>query len=140
MVREDARNDFIFFFKVYQGLICGSRYDLSWRMFKVQLRKRSSFVFRWNALYLLYISIRYKWSNVSFGLGDLFIDVSGLLNPPTIIVLQSISPLIDVSIGLMHWVVPILSAYILIIFISSSWIDILIIVYCLFLVSCNSLI
>lgn len=78
---------------------------------------------------------------ISFGLDDLFIDVSGLLKSPHYYCVTVNFPFSDVSIGLMHWVVPILSAYILIIiFISSSWIDTLIIVYCLFLVSCNSLV
>ena len=39
-----------------------------------------------------------------FCLDDFFIDVSGVLKSPTIIVLLSISPFISVNICLLYWV------------------------------------
>ena len=73
-----------------------------------------------------------NWSIVSFKvcvsllifcLVYLPIGVSGVLKSPTIIVLLLISPFIPVSICLTYWGAPMLGAYIFIIIISSSWID-----------------
>ena len=73
-------------------------------MFHVYLRKVYFFAFGWK---VLKISIRSIWSNVSFkvcvsllilGFDDLFIDDSGVLKSPTIIVLLLISPPISVSL------------------------------------------
>jgi len=53
------------FFNTHQGLICGPRCDLSWRMFHAHLRKK------WNPLFwgeMSCRSIRSVWSNVSFKL------------------------------------------------------------------------
>ena len=54
---------------------------------------------------------------------DLSIGVSGVLKSPTIIVLLLISPFILVSICLTYWGAYMLGAYILLIVLSSSWID-----------------
>ena len=76
-----------------------------------------------------------NWSIVSFKvcvsllifcLVYLSIGVSGVLKSPTIIVLLLISPFILVSICLTYCSAPMLGAYIFIIVISSSWIDLLI--------------
>ena len=56
--------------------------------------------------------------------------MSGVLKSPTIIVLLLISPFILVSICIMYLGTPMLSAYIFIIDIFSSWIDTLIIMQC----------
>ena len=63
-----------------------------------------------------------------FYLVDLSIGVSGVLKSPTIIVLLLISPFILVSICLTYCSAPMLGAYIFIIVIPSSQIDLLIIV------------
>ena len=82
------------------------------------------------------ISIKSIWSIVSFKacvsllifwFDDLSIGVSEVLKSPTIIVLLSISSFIAVSSCLMYQGAPLLGACIFIIVISSSWIDLLII-------------
>ena len=79
-------------------------------------------IFEWNVLYR---SIKFIWSNVSFKasffllifcLDDLSINVSGVLNSPltlTIIVLLSVSPFVFVNINtcFMSLGAPILGAY-----------------------------
>ena len=62
-----------------------------------------------------------------FILDDLSIGVSGVLKSPTIIVLLSISSFIAVSSCVMHCTAPVLDAYIFVIVLSSSWIDLLIV-------------
>ena len=73
-----------------------------------------------------------NWSIVSFKvcvsllifcLADLSIGVSGVLKSPTIIVLLLISLFILVSICLTYCSAPMLGAYIFIIVVSFSWID-----------------
>ena len=82
------------------------------------------------------------WSNVSlkacvslliFCFDDLSIGVSGVLKSPAIIVLLPISPFMNVSVWLMYWDAPVLSALIFTIVMSSSWIDPLIIMLCPYL-------
>ena len=58
---------------------------------------------------------------------DLSIDESGVLKSPIIIVLLLISPFMAVSICLIYWGAPLLSAYVLTIVIFSSWVGLLII-------------
>ena len=55
-----------------------------------------------------------------FCLDDLFIDESGVLKSPTIIVLLSISPFMAVSICLIYWSAPMLDTYMFSIDIASS--------------------
>ena len=55
------------------------------------------------------------------------IGVSGVLKFPTITVLLSIYPFMSVSVCLTYWGAPVLGAYIFTIVMSSSWIDLLII-------------
>jgi len=62
-----------------------------------------------------------------FCLNDLFIDESGVLKFPTIIILLSTSPFIFFNICLIYWGAHMLGAYI---FIMSSWIDPTTIVQC----------
>ena len=62
-----------------------------------------------------------------FYLEDLSIDESGVLKPPTIIVLLLISPFMAVNICLIYWGVPMLGAYIFTVGVF-SWIDPLIII------------
>ena len=82
----------------------------------------------WNALY---ISVKSIWSNVwlkacvsllIFCPNDQFIDESGVLKSPTIIVSLSVSPFMVVSICLIYWGAVMLGAYIFTVVISSSWI------------------
>ena len=82
------------------------------------------------------MSIRSSWSIVSFKvcvsllifcLVDLSTGVSGVLKSATIIVLLLTYLLIRISICFKYRGAPMLGAYIFIIFISSSWIDPLII-------------
>ena len=56
----------------------------------------------------------------SFCLEDLSIDVSGVLNSPTVILFSSNSPFMDANIHCMYLGAPIVGAYILMIVISSS--------------------
>ena len=92
-----------------------------------------SSVFGWNVLKL---SMRSISSNVSFKtcvsllifcFDDMSIGVSGMLKSPTIIVLLSISPFMSGSVYLMYRGVPMFSAQIFTVVMSSSWIDPLII-------------
>ena len=73
------------------------------------------------------VSFKACVSLLIFYLDDLSIGVSGVLKFPTIIMSQSISSLIVVSICLMYWGAFMLGAYIFKTVISSSWIDPLII-------------
>ena len=74
------------------------------------------------------MSINSNWSIVSFKttvalmiicLDDLFMDVSGVLKSPTIIVLST-SPYISVNICFIYLSAPVLAAYMLITVIASS--------------------
>ena len=103
--------------------ICG----LSWRMFYVHLRRMCILVF-WGCN-VLKISIKSNSSIVSFrislallifSLEGLFIDVSGVIMSPTIIVFLLISPFMSVSICFMYLGAPILGAYMLMSVISFS--------------------
>ena len=94
------------------------------------LEKKVKFIVLW--WNVLWISFRSNWSITSFKvcvswlifcLVDLSIGVSGVLKSPTIIVLLLISPFILVSICLTYWGAYMLGAYILLIVLSSSWID-----------------
>ena len=76
------------------------------------------------------VSFKVGVSLLTFCLVDLSINVSGVLKSPTIMVLLLISHFILVSICLTYCGAPMLGAYILIIVISSSWIDHLIIMSC----------
>ena len=78
----------------------------------------------------MYISVKSIQSNISFKasisllisyLYDLSIDVSAMINSPTIFVLLSIFPLGFVNICFMYLGAPRLGAYIFIIVILSSW-------------------
>ena len=101
------------------------------------LEKKVKFiVLGWN---VLQISIRSNWSIVSFKicisllifcLVDLSTGLSGILKFPTNIVLLLIFPFILFSICLTYCGAPMLGSYILIIVISYSWIDPLIIMQC----------
>lgn len=73
-----------------------------------------------------------------FYLDVLSIDVSEMLNSPTVIILLLISPLMFVSICFIYLSVSVLGPHSLMSIISFSWIDSLIIVLCPFFVFCNS--
>ena len=85
----------------------------------------------------VYISIRSIWADVSwkasfslliFCLDDLSIDTSGVLSPLlSIIVLLSISPIMFHNICFIYLGVAMFNAYIFTIAISSSWIDLFIV-------------
>ena len=86
-----------------------------------------STVFGWNGLY---ISIKYLWSNVPFKanvslsifcLDHQFIDVSGVLKSPTLIVLMSVYPFMSVNVCFIYLGASILGTYVLTIMLS-SWI------------------
>ena len=86
------------------------------------------------------ISFRSIWPNMSlkiFCLDDLYIDVSGVLRS-LLLLLLSVSPLTSVYICFMYLGASMLTAYIFVIIISSSWTDLLIITWftslCLFIV------
>ena len=68
------------------------------------------------------VSFKVCVSLLIFCLVDLSIVVSGILKPPTIIVLLLISSFIFISICVTYCGAPMLGAYIFIIVISSSWI------------------
>ena len=84
------------------------------------------------------MSFKASISLLIFCLDDLFIDGSGMLKSPTIIVLLLISPFMSVNIFFMYVSAPMLGAYIFII-VKCSWIDSLIHYVMSFFVSCNSL-
>ena len=63
-----------------------------WNVLKISMRSISS-----NVSFKTYISL------LIFCFNDLFIDVSGMLKSPTIIVLLSISPFLSVSVCLKYW-------------------------------------
>ena len=127
LIRKDAWNDFNF--------LNLPRLDLWLRKWSIlekipcALEEKVKFIFLgWN---VIKISIRSNWSIVSFKvcvslliicLVHLSIGVSGILKPPTIIVLLLISPFTLVSICLTYCGDPMLGAYVFIIVISSSWI------------------
>ena len=96
--------------------------------------KMYSSPFGWN---VLKISMRSMSSNISFKtcvsllifyFDDLPTGMSGVLKSPTIIVLLPISPFMSVSVCLMYCGAPVLGAWIFKIFMSSSWIDRVIII------------
>ena len=100
------------------------------------LEKKMNSAFEWN---VLKISMRSISSNVSFRtcisllifcFDDLSIGVSGVLKSPTIIVLLSVSPFMSVSACLMYWSAPMMGTKIFRIVMSSSYIDLLIIMEC----------
>ena len=104
------------------------------RMFPVCLRKMCILLF-WGGIFYKYL-FKFIFSNAPiktwvslliFCLGDMSIAVSGVLKPPTIIVLLSIYPFKVANSYLIHWGASVLSAYIFTIFISSFWLDPLII-------------
>ena len=66
------------------------------------------------------MSFRASVALLIFSLDDLYIDVSGVLKSPTIIVFLSISPLLSVSICFIYLSAPILGACMLISIIASS--------------------
>lgn len=65
------------------------------------------------------MSFKASVSSLFFCPDDTFIDVGGVLKPPTIILLLSISPIMSITIFFMYLGVPILGAYMLTIAISS---------------------
>ena len=69
------------------------------------------------------VSFKISVALLIFYLEDLSIDVSGVLKSPTVIVFLSISPFMSVSICCQYVGAPILGAYMLMIIISSSWMD-----------------
>ena len=70
-------------------------------------KKMYSSAFKWNVLKISVRSILpnvsfQTWASLIFCFDDLSIGVSGVLKPPTIIVLPSISPFMSVSVCLMY--------------------------------------
>ena len=73
------------------------------------------------------VSFRISVALLVFCLEDLSIGVSGVLKSPAMIVFTSISPFLSNNICCMYLGVPVFGAYMLMMVISSSWMDPLII-------------
>ena len=74
------------------------------------------------------MSFKVNVSLLIFSLGDLSIDVSGVLKSPTIIVLLSVSPFMSVNICFIYLGAPVFGAYMLMSVIFYFYIDLFFII------------
>ena len=118
-VRKDTWYDFIFFFLIYQGLICGAVCDLSLRMFCVHLSRMCILLLLDGMFYKYLLSasgvmhhLRPMFPCWFFCLDNLSIAISRVLKSSTIIMFLSSSPFMAINCSLIYWGTSTLGAYI----------------------------